>query len=248
MNDIKGIHDGHRLRLTRTVDKCGLEGLSDIQTLEFVLFYIFPRGDVNPLSHRLLDKYKTLANVLEAPVDDLKQVKGMGEISAMKLHNILNIFDVYMAQKATQGLKVATIGDIYDLIEALLRFKSKECLVIIGLNMRSEFLGYEIIGKGNYDNIMFEQRQIADFCRKTKSTAIVLAHNHPQGKALPSKTDMNTNLNLLRKFEFGGIELLDNLIIGIDGIYSIKENRFKRSFCNDEKELQLALKNVDIKK
>ena len=247
MNDIKCIHNGHRLRLTRTVDKCGLEGLSDIQILEFVLFYIFPRGDVNPLSHRLLDKYKTLVNVLEAPIDDLKQVKGMGEISAMKLHNILYIFDVYMAQKATQSLKIATIGDIYDLVEALLRFKNEERLVIIGLSKRSEFLDYEIVGKGNHDNIILEQREIANFCQKTKSTAVVLAHNHPQGKALPSRTDIDTNINLLRKFEFGGVKLLDNLIIGIDGIYSIKDDTFKRTFCKDEKQLQLVLKNTDIK-
>ena len=247
MKDLENIHSGHRLRLTRTVDKCGLEGLSDIQVLEFVLFYIFPRGDVNPLSHRLLDKYKTLANVLEASVDDLKQVKGMGEMSAMKLHSILYVFDIYMAQKATQSLKVATIGEIYDLVEALLRFKSEERLVIIGLSKRSEFLGYEVLAKGNYDNITLQQRDVANFCNNTMSAAVVMAHNHPQGKAIPSQADIDTHENLLRKFEFGGVELLDNLIIGTDGIFSMKDNRLKRSFYRDEQQLQLALKNLDIK-
>lgn len=237
MKDLENIHSGHRLRLTRTVDKCGLEGLSDIQALEFVLFYIFPRGDVNPLSHRLLDKYKTLANVLEASVDDLKQVKGMGEMSAMKLHSILYVFDIYMAQKATQSLTVASIGDIYDLVEALLRFKSEERLVIIGLSKRSEFLGYEVIAKGNYDNIILDQRDISNFCNKTKSKAVVMAHNHPQGKAIPSQADTDTNRELFRKFEFGGVELLDNLIIGTDGIFSMKDNKLKRSFSFDDRQL-----------
>ena len=237
MKDLENIHSGHRLRLTRTVDKCGLEGLSDIQVLEFVLFYIFPRGDVNPLSHRLLDKYKTLANVLEAPVEDLKLVKGMGEMSAMKLHSILYVFDIYMAQKATQSLTVASIGDIYDLVEALLRFKSEERLVIIGLSKRSEFLGYEVIAKGNYDNIILDQRDISNFCNKTKSKAVVMAHNHPQGKAIPSQADTDTNRELFRKFEFSGVELLDNLIIGTDGIFSMKDNKLKRSFSFDDKQL-----------
>ena len=237
MKDLENIHSGHRLRLTRTVDKCGLENLSEIQVLEFVLFYIFPRGDVNPLSHRLLDKYKTLANVLEASVDDLKQVKGMGEMSAMKLHSILYVFDIYMAQKATQSLTVASIGDIYDLVEALLRFKSEERLVIIGLSKRSEFLGYEVIAKGNYDNIILDQRDISNFCNKTKSKAVVMAHNHPQGKAIPSQADTDTNRELFRKFEFGGVELLDNLIIGTDGIFSMKDNKLKRSFSFDDRQL-----------
>ena len=39
------IHEGHRKRLIETVSKVGLDNLSDIQALEFILFYIFPRGD-----------------------------------------------------------------------------------------------------------------------------------------------------------------------------------------------------------
>jgi len=44
------MHDGHRGRLLQTVNKAGLQDLSDIQKLEFILFYIIPRGDVNPLA------------------------------------------------------------------------------------------------------------------------------------------------------------------------------------------------------
>ena len=82
MKEIDNIHRGHRVRLINTVNKCGLDGLSDIQVLEFFLFFVFPRGDVNPLAHRLLDKYKSISGVLEASVDDLKTVKGMGDVSA----------------------------------------------------------------------------------------------------------------------------------------------------------------------
>lgn len=64
MKVIDNIHRGHRVRLINTVDKCGLDGLSDIQVLEFFLFFVFPRRDVNPLAHRLLDKYKSISGVL----------------------------------------------------------------------------------------------------------------------------------------------------------------------------------------
>ena len=80
----KCIHDGHRKRLTETVNRVGLDGLSNIQVLEYILFFIFPRGDVNPLAHRLLDRFENVYTVLEASVEDLMDVKGIGEMAAQK--------------------------------------------------------------------------------------------------------------------------------------------------------------------
>ena len=72
MNDDKSVHSGHRERLLETVHNVGLYGLSKIQVMEFVLCYIFPRGDVNPLAHRLLDKFKNISTVFDASIDDLR--------------------------------------------------------------------------------------------------------------------------------------------------------------------------------
>ena len=85
----KCIHDGHRKRLIDTVNKAGLDTLSEVQALEYILFFIFPRGDVNPLAHRLLDRFGDIATVLDAPIEDLVMVEGMGETSAKKMHSSL---------------------------------------------------------------------------------------------------------------------------------------------------------------
>lgn len=85
------IHEGYRKRLIETVSKVGLDNLSDIQALEFILFYIFPRGDVNPLAHRLLNRFNNTATILEASIEDLMEVEGMGKTSSQKLHLILEV-------------------------------------------------------------------------------------------------------------------------------------------------------------
>ena len=48
------LHEGHRARLLDLALNAGVDNMSDIQVVEFFLTYIFPRGDVNPLAHRLL--------------------------------------------------------------------------------------------------------------------------------------------------------------------------------------------------
>ena len=42
------IHSGHRKRMRQRYLSQGLEGFSDHEVLELLLYYAIPRGDVNP--------------------------------------------------------------------------------------------------------------------------------------------------------------------------------------------------------
>ena len=77
------IHDGHRQRLKERFRSEGLDNFNDIQVLELLLFYAVPRQDTNPIAHALLERFGTLAQVLEAPVSELEKVKGVGHNAAV---------------------------------------------------------------------------------------------------------------------------------------------------------------------
>ena len=85
----KGIHDGHRERLMRTVYEGDFNTLSPYQQVEVLLCYIFPRGDVNPLAHKLYDRFRSFYAILDADIKDLQSVKGIGENSAIKIKNLI---------------------------------------------------------------------------------------------------------------------------------------------------------------
>ena len=72
-------HEGHRARLRESFIETGIEGMADHQVLELLLTYALPRVDVNPLAHRLLDRFGSLEGVLSAKPDQLQQVKGIGD-------------------------------------------------------------------------------------------------------------------------------------------------------------------------
>ena len=144
----KGMHDGHRKRLIDLVERVGIDQVTNIQALEFILFYVFPRGDVNPLAHRLLDRFHDVATVLEASIEDLKVVKGMGETSAKKLRSLLEIFFYYYLEKMNDEGTLKTIGEFYDYIEQLLRYRPEEELFLFGLNKLGEVTKGRRFGKG----------------------------------------------------------------------------------------------------
>lgn len=77
-NKQKPLHAGHRSRMRRRFLTNGLDGFSDHEVLELLLFYAVPRQDVNPMAHLLLDQFGSLPGVLSASEEELCTVRGVG--------------------------------------------------------------------------------------------------------------------------------------------------------------------------
>ena len=79
------IHDGHRQRLKKRFLDEGMDSFTQIQAVEMLLFYCIPWQDTNELAHRLLDRFGSFAQILDADLEELQSVKGIGESAALFL-------------------------------------------------------------------------------------------------------------------------------------------------------------------
>ena len=97
--------DGHRQRVLEKFLTYGGEIFADYELLEFILMQSIPRKDVKPLAKELLVSFGSLENVLNAPTDQLKQIKGVGERTIGLFHLMMTV-----SQKLTkERLKKAPI-------------------------------------------------------------------------------------------------------------------------------------------
>ena len=88
MKKSENLHKGHRKRLIGTFMSGGK--LTEIQTVELVLFFCFKQGDTNETAHRLLTRFNSVNELFFASEDEIASVKGMGKASAHKLRVILD--------------------------------------------------------------------------------------------------------------------------------------------------------------
>lgn len=249
MKQNKNIHDGHRKRLFEMAERVGIENLYTVQALETILCLVFPRGDVNPLAHRLLDKYKTISAIVNAPVEDLILVEGINKLSAMKIRSLVGICRLLMVEHYACKPHVEKLSDVCLYVEKLLRFVSSEEMHIIAIGMNNEVLASKKISTGSRESVEVDMQAISLFVIGHKAKKVMLVHNHPHGYCQPSAQDMESYQKISQKFSFSGCQLVDSLVVGVDGIFSIDQKRVAMTFEREEaknEELDLIERRDDI--
>ena len=95
----KNPHKGHRQRVKNRVLREGVDSFEDHQILELLLFYCIPMKDTNELAHLLIDRFGSLAGVLDARPEDLCAVSGITENSGILLNLIPSLARRYHQEK-----------------------------------------------------------------------------------------------------------------------------------------------------
>ena len=73
---------GHRKRLQEKFIESGLNGFHDYEIVELLLSLGTPRRDCKQPAKEAIKRFKTLRGVLEASLEELRQIDGIGPHSA----------------------------------------------------------------------------------------------------------------------------------------------------------------------
>lgn len=129
----KNLHQGHRNRLRAQYLSSGGQYLADHQLLELLLFYSVHIRDTNPLAHNLLEYFGSLSGVLNATAEELQQVPGVSERTAILLR-LISALTERQSQEQSMGLSphLETREDIRDYVLSLVRKEAQRaCLVCV---------------------------------------------------------------------------------------------------------------------
>lgn len=189
-----------------------------------LLFYSIPRVDTNETAHLLLRKFGSLSGVIDAPLDMLKQVPGIGYESATMIKFVSQFIVRYMEDYNSSHNTITSVDDGKQYMAHKFIGCSLERIEIACLNGGGKVLYSDTLTEGSPETVSVRPLDIIRLALKTNATAVVLAHNHPDGVALPSAIDMKSTQLLLRELANMEIDLLDHVIIAKDGAYSMREN------------------------
>ena len=222
-------HAGHRERMKAEFLARGLEGWPDHRVLELLLFYTIPQGDVNDLAHELVERFDSLAGVLDASVEELKKVKGVGDHTAVFLRMLPAVLGRYQGARTRLSAIINSPEEAYAWLEPYFFGARNEMVYVLCLDGKRQVLGVRKVAEGSIELAEVNTRRIAEEAIGLRAAQIYVAHNHVSNLAIPSQADWLTTDTLRGALRPIGIELIDHLVFVDGDMVSLKDSEHLKS-------------------
>lgn len=212
------IHKGHRQRMKKVYLSHGFDAFAPHEVLEFLLYFVIPYSDTNPLAHRLIDRFGSLRGVLEASMEELCSVDGVGDSTATFLSDITNIGKASLFSERKR-MKMATQEDIRKYINDRYIDRSNDFVSLIMLNN-----SFEVIGCYTYENMRitspcFDASKAVTEAVRLRTSCVVICMNRAGNIAFPTLDETRLISEFSGRLFTVGIPVNETVFTSADDIY-----------------------------
>ncbi len=213
------LHHGHRSRMMEKLNAAP-DILTDCEILEIALFTALPRINTNPTAHELLYKFGSLDGVLSASREELSSVHGVGE-SAIRFIRLLRQISMRtdLKPEAVTPKKFSFAG-VKEYFRAHFKNKEIEEFLILYIDKQDNIIKAEACAYGTRSDVGIDLTEIAREIAACRPYALIVAHNHPSGIAMPSAEDDALTAKLSFILDISGVRLYDHVIVTKENLFS----------------------------
>ena len=206
--------------------------MPDHNLLELLLFYSIPRKDTNELAHRLIATFGSLNGVFDASYEQLLEVEGIGESSALLLSAVPAVCRRYIEGSVSGKQNLADPEDaIAYVVKKFYGNNKVESFYVLCLDGVGNLINCCKMGEGSAGSVIIDKRIVLETAFRNKADKIIFAHNHPNGVAAPSRDDIVLTSELSTLLNGVGIRLVDHIIVaGGDSVSLASVEKFRPLF------------------
>lgn len=218
------IAGGHRQRLRDRFMRTGLDGFAEHEIVELLLTLAIPRRDVKPAAKELVRRFGGLRGLLDAPVEDIRTVPGIGDVAPVALKIVRETAALYLRKEGEAAPFLGDAGKLVDFWRMRLGGLRNEAVQVAYLDAGYRLVrdGVETLAEGTIDRAALYPRRVVESALRRGAAAIVIAHNHPNGVAAPSDADTTLTRAIVRALDTVSIRLLDHIIVAGDTHFSFR--------------------------
>ena len=203
----------------------GPSSLSDAELLAIFLRSGSKQHSAVELSRILLQHFGSLNPIFDAQLSDLDQFHGIGESKYAQLMAVKELGRRYLAQHLKQQkIELSNSKALLDFLKFELLGESQEVFAVLCLDAHLRKISFKKMFYGSVNSCEISVNQLLRHSINQQATSIVISHNHPLGKALPSEADIALTQHIVTACHLLEIRLIDHCIISAEGSYSFAEH------------------------
>jgi len=200
----------------------GPQALSDVELLAILLRTGMAGKSVFQLSEELLGP-DGIAGLLNASVESLKMVKGLGPAKQAELLAVFEMARRALSQRLKEREAFHTPGAVKQYLQLQLAHKNHEVFAVLFLDHQNRMLAMEELFRGTLSQTSVYPREVVLRALHHQAAAVVLSHNHPSGSVQPSRADEHLTQTLKASLALVDVRVLDHIIVGQGQALSMAE-------------------------
>lgn len=221
------MHENHRQRMMERCQKTGFDSFADHEILEMLLYYSKPRCDTNETAHLLLEHFGRIDGVFEAAPEELMQIDGIGQHSAVLMQLIRESARRYTKAVLQNRKRFSHIREVAEYASACFVGATSEQLYLFLFNNGMEMMDSVLLTTGAINSAEIPTRLMLEKAIYKKASCAVLAHNHPHGLAVPSDADIQLTYHAAEVLGLLNIPLLEHLVFAENRYACIMKNHYR---------------------
>jgi DNA repair protein RadC len=204
----------------------GATSLSDAELLAISLRSGSKGLSAVELARQLLQQFGNLSRILDADLEDLAACHGIGNSKAVQLIAVRELGKRYVTQQLQQQvLSLNNSQLLLDYLRFELLDETREVFAVLCLDAELRHIAFKKLFFGSLNSCAISINQILRFAISQHATHLVIAHNHPFAKAVPSKADLELTEQIQAACALVEIQLIDHCIIARDSSFSFAEQQ-----------------------
>ncbi|MGN7476783.1 RadC family protein [Solibacillus silvestris] len=221
------IHDVHEAdRPRERLIRQGAKSLSNQELIAILLGTGTKRESVLTVANRVLINFEKLHNLKHATLEEITDIKGIGEAKAVLLLAAIELGRRLATKDLEERFTIRSPEDAATFLMQDMTSLQQEHFVCLFLNVKNQVLHKQTIFVGSLNASIFHPREIYREAVKRSAASIICAHNHPSGVPTPSPEDIDVTMRLYEAGKIVGVDLLDHVIIGDHQFISMKEKGY----------------------
>ncbi len=230
--------EGHRARLREKFLTSGLDGFLDYEVIELLLTLATPRKDCKDEAKAALKRFKTLQGVIEAPAEQLQEIKGIGPKNIFGIKFVHAVAGRYLKKRLVKKDAIRSSTELFDYLYLTLRDKKREIFQVVFLDAQNRIITIETLSEGTLTASSVYSREVVNAALRHHAAGLFLVHNHPSGEPRPSREDRLITRQLIHACRVMGITVHEHLIIGDNTYFSFADHGHIAELNREYEDLQ----------
>ncbi|MDA1169283.1 MAG: DNA repair protein RadC [bacterium] len=215
---------GHRKRLREKFLQSGLGGFLDYEIIELLLTLGTPRKDCKQPAKEAISRFRGLAGVLDATIEELQQITGIGPSNAFGIKLFQAISERYSKEKIQPKTLLDSPKVVFEYLREKIGREKKENFVVLCLDTRNNLIVSDV-SIGTLNASLVHPREVFNQAILQHASHVIIAHNHPSGDPAPSDEDIHTTRRLVEAGKILGISVVDHIIVTSNNYFSLKDRK-----------------------